>query len=80
MVTAAYMCSWCRYHGVQMDREKGNISEFDLQAIIDGEVDGEVRVQMLKKIRKHPVLRERLETLFFQKQILKEWWEARPPE
>lgn len=63
-----------------MNREKNIISEFDIQAIIDGEVDGAARVHMMKKICQHPELRERFETLFFQKQILKEWWDARPPE
>lgn len=63
-----------------MNREKNNISEFDIQAIIDGEVNGEARAQMLKKICQYPELRERFETLFFQKQMLKEWWDALPPE
>lgn len=74
------MCNRYSFYGVQMNREKSHVSEFDIQAIIDGEVDGETRVRMLKKICQHPELRERFETLFFQKQMLKEWWDARPPE
>ncbi len=63
-----------------MDREKKHISEFDMQAIVDGEFDEETHALMMEKIRKHPGLRERLGELFHQKFMLKEWWSAKPHE
>lgn len=54
------------------------VSEFDLQAIVDGELDMDKQSILMTKIKKCPALLSRLEELFYQKILLKSWWRSLP--
>lgn len=64
---------------IMMQRESETISDFDLQALVDGEFDVITHARMMEKIKKTPHLRSRLEELFQQKIILQQWWGTIPP-
>lgn len=55
-----------------------NISDEDLQALVDGMLDQELHECTIEMVRNNPRLWERLEELYFQKHLLKEWWRSLP--
>lgn len=65
--------------GIMMQRESEVMSDFDLQALVDGEFDVMTHAKMMEKIKKHPHLCSRLEELYQQKIILQQWWRTLPP-
>lgn len=54
------------------------ITDEDLQALVDGAFDQETHRRMIHAIRHNPRLWRRLEELYYQKFILKEWWRSLP--
>lgn len=70
------LCSFFRgfcYPMAHYDPSFNEISEFDLQALVDGELDEERRRNLMKKIMQSPDDIERLENLIRQKEQLMGW-------
>lgn len=61
-----------------MDTPHNQISDYDLQALVDDILDQEARQRLLRRVRENPRLWRRLEELRRQKTILKEWWRSVP--
>lgn len=61
-----------------MDTPHNQISDYDLQALVDDILDQEARQRLLRRVRENPRLWRRLEELHRQKTILKEWWRSVP--
>lgn len=55
---------------------KPKISTYDIQALIDGELDQEDAKCVKLEIEKNPHLRQLYEDLVFQKTMLQEWWKG----
>jgi anti-sigma factor RsiW len=56
--------------------ENLEISDYDIQALADGELDDEKRREIMKHIMRSPELLERLDELCRQNRQLREWWRA----
>lgn len=54
------------------------ITDEDLQALVDGAYDSKVHENIMNMVKGDPLLRARLEQLFEQKYLLKEWWLSLP--
>ena len=55
-------------------REDRQVSDLDLQAIVDGEFDDDTRRTVMRAVMESPALLERLEYLIRQKQNLQDYW------
>jgi len=55
-----------------------NINDEHLQALVDGMLDHDTHECTIRMVRNDPELRERLEDLYYQKHLLKEWWRSLP--
>jgi anti-sigma factor RsiW len=53
-------------------------SNYDLQAFIDGELDGGGERRMKKLIAENPEIKERYQELIRQRHLLKCWWSTKP--
>ena len=53
-----------------------DISDCELQALVDNEVSSTERASLMSRIRHCPQAFQRLEQLFYQKQILKALWKG----
>jgi len=51
-----------------------NISDYDIQALVDGEVDDSKAAQLLKALTRDPALYNRYLLYKKQKALLKSWW------
>jgi len=51
-----------------------NITDYDLQALVDGEVDDCTLANLMDAIIRDPALRARYLTYKAQKSLLKSWW------
>lgn len=54
--------------------QKATISEWDIQALIDGELSSAEEAYVLQAISDTPELQERYNALQKQKQLLQLWW------
>lgn len=54
--------------------QKGTISEWDLQALIDGALSSAEEAYVLNVVNATPELQEKLNALQKQKQLLQLWW------
>lgn len=54
--------------------ERAPLSDFDLQAYLDSELDWERAKNVLAYIESNPSARQRYEELQKQKLMLREWW------
>ncbi len=61
-----------------MIEHQGPITDSELQALVDGEFDMATHARLLDKVKKNPALLTRLEEIFNQKFMLKEWWRSKP--
>lgn len=50
------------------------ITDFDIQALIDGQVDDQTCVSLVEQINKDPTLYNRYLLYKKQKNLLKSWW------
>lgn len=50
------------------------ITDFDIQALVDGEVDDIGKVRLMDAITRDPALYNRYVTFQKQKALLKSWW------
>ena len=55
-----------------------NITDFDIQALVDNELEWEQAKYVLAHIDQHPTAQRRYEELVRQKKLLKDWWKRRP--
>ncbi|MGB4108032.1 MAG: hypothetical protein WBK55_09610 [Alphaproteobacteria bacterium] len=53
-----------------------NITDFDIQALVDNELSWEKQKAVRARIHADPDLRRRYNELCRQKQLLQEWWES----
>jgi hypothetical protein len=51
------------------------ISDLDIQALVDGELDKEEERRLLSEIIRAPELLNRLEELMRQKRQIRNWWQ-----
>jgi hypothetical protein len=51
------------------------ISDLDIQALVDGELDKEEERRLLSEIIRAPELLNRLEELMRQKKQIRNWWQ-----
>ena len=49
-----------------------------LEALVDGMLDHDAHESAINMVRKNPRLWGRLEALYYQKYLLKEWWRSLP--
>lgn len=56
-----------------MKNEDG-IRGLDLQALVDGETSSMDKASIMQRIHENPLSLQELESLMYQKMILKEWW------
>lgn len=61
-----------------MDTADNHITDNDLQALVDGALDQDTHQKLIRVVKKNPRLWQRLEELYYQKFILKEWWRSLP--
>ncbi len=54
--------------------QKGTITEWDIQALIDGELSAQEEAYVLKILDENPDMQERYKFLQKQKQLLQLWW------
>lgn len=50
------------------------IIDYEIQALVDNELDTEQELEILTFVQSDPQLRERLKELIVQKKLLKLWW------
>ena len=60
------------------DVHSTGITDLDLQALVDGEFDMETHDRLMETVKKHPQLLLRVEALYTQKLMLKDWWRSFP--
>lgn len=51
-----------------------DIRELDLQALVDGEASSRAKASLMQRVRQSPDTLQELESLMYQKFLLKEWW------
>jgi anti-sigma factor RsiW len=51
-----------------------HIMDYDIQALVDNELDSEQEREILSYIQSDPELRNRLKELIIQRKLLKLWW------
>ncbi len=51
-----------------------NITDYDIQALIDGQVDDKTSACLLEEVTKDPNLFNRYRLYLKQKKLLKSWW------
>ena len=51
-----------------------NVTDFDIQALIDNELDYETEKTVMSYLDKDVKAKERYDTLKRQKKLLQEWW------
>lgn len=51
-----------------------DIRELDLQALVDGEASSQAKASLMQRVRQSPDTLQELESLMYQKLLLKEWW------
>ena len=57
---------------------RAEITEFDLQALVDGEFDIPTHARMMSHVVQNSQSLRRLEELYHQKELLKKWWRSLP--
>ncbi len=55
-----------------------HITDYDLQALVDGALDHDDHQSLIEVVKHNPRLWQRLEDLYYQKFIMKEWWRSLP--
>lgn len=55
-------------------KNEDDIRELDLEALVDGETSGMDKASIMQRIHRNPLRLQELESLMYQKMILKEWW------
>lgn len=61
-----------------MNAVDNHITDYDLQALVDGALDQDAHQRLIKRVKQNPRLWQRLEDLYYQKYLLKEWWRSMP--
>ncbi len=61
-----------------MNTAHNQISDYDLQALVDGALDHDAHQRLIRVVKENPRLWKRLEELYYQKFLLKEWWRSLP--
>ncbi len=61
-----------------MNISQSKITDYDLQALVDGALDQEAHQQLIQRVKDNPRLWQRLEDLYYQKFVLKAWWRSLP--
>tara|TARA_B100001989_G_C24513087_1_gene451531 strand:+ start:480 stop:665 length:186 start_codon:yes stop_codon:yes gene_type:complete len=56
---------------------KKNISDFDIQALIDGELDLDEEYELLALLENNQAMQQHLEDLLLQKKMLQLWWKQK---
>lgn len=51
-----------------------NITDYDIQALVDGQVDDKTSVSLMEAVTKDPNLYNRYLLYIKQKKLLKSWW------
>ncbi|MGM0422701.1 MAG: hypothetical protein ACQEQL_06350 [Pseudomonadota bacterium] len=54
-----------------------NISDLEIQALVDNELEWEQAKHVLNCIDEHPWARRRYDELVRQKNLLRDWWNSR---
>ena len=57
-----------------MENEPPHITDMDIQALIDGELDPERKKQVMAIVERSPDLYKRFTLYMHQKKLLKLWW------
>lgn len=52
-------------------------AEYDIEALIDNELDQEQYHKTLEKLANNPKARRKYKALFRQKMLLKKWWQEK---
>lgn len=60
-------------HRIEMG-QKATISEWDIQALIDGELSAAEEAYVLQAISDNPAMQDRYNVLKKQRQLLQLWW------
>lgn len=55
-------------------RVVNQVTDYDIQALIDGELEGDQKQHVLAHIENDKAARQRYEELSHQKRLLQEWW------
>lgn len=55
-----------------------HITDYDLQALVDNALDHEAHRRLMCAVKNDPRLWRRMEDLYYQRLILKEWWQTVP--
>lgn len=63
--------------GMQMIGVKENITEFEIEALVDNQLEWEEAKRVLHYINHHPWAQKYYEQLVRQKELLRGWWENR---
>lgn len=59
------------------DPDLQNISDFDVQALIDNELSPQRRIQVLEMLNGSNELKKRYQVLLEQRELLKLWWDSK---
>ncbi len=59
------------------DLDLQNISDFDVQALIDNELSPQRRIQVLEMLNGNIALKKRYQSLLEQRDLLKFWWDSK---
>lgn len=51
------------------------IDDYDIQALVDGELEPDEARRIKRKIDQTPVLQKRYDELVHQKKLLQQWWQ-----
>lgn len=52
------------------------IDDYDIQALVDGELDDKKAKQLVKEMERNPSIKKRYDELCEQRQRLKRWWKS----
>lgn len=63
-------------YAMNKDLDRQTIDDFDVQALIDDELSGPRRTQVIERIKETSELQKRYEQLSTQRDLLKLWWAA----
>ena len=61
------------------DSKTDEVSDLDIQALVDGQILPAKQTALMNEIMKSPYALKRLEELLRQKSILREWWKKTDP-
>ncbi|MGZ9097054.1 MAG: hypothetical protein ACXW30_02010 [Micavibrio sp.] len=61
-----------------MSTSSNDISDLDLQALVDNTLTEEDRASLMARVKNSPDAQDRLEELLYQKESIKAWWNNKP--